>query len=131
MKHAACLAVLLAAQAAGAQPLGRLFTTPDERLLLDQARAASRAPPAPPPQQQAAPPVPVVPLTVNGFVRSSSGRSTVWVNEAAQEDERNSFKGSAGKPTVALRLPSGRKVELKAGQTIDPDRVTVRDVYPK
>ena len=136
MKNAAPLAALLAALAAPAthaQPLGRLFTTPAERLQLDQARAAAKAPPPAlaAPQQPATPPVPAAPVTVNGFVRSSSGRSTVWVNEAAQEDARNRFSGSERKATVTLRLPSGRKVELKPGQTADPDKVTVRDVYPK
>ena len=122
----------LAAPAAHGQPLGRLFTTPAERYQLDQARAAARAP-APPTaaaaQQPALAPAPAEPVTLHGFVRSSSGRSTVWVNAAEQEDARNRFSGPGRKPAVILRLPSGRRIELKPGQTADPNNARVRDVH--
>lgn len=124
------LLAMLAAPAAQGQPLGRLFTTPAERYQLDQARAAARAP-APPAaeatQQPAA--APAEPVTVHGFVRSSSGRSTVWVNAAEHEDARNRFSGPGRKPAVILRLPSGRRIELRPGQTADPNNARVRDVH--
>lgn len=130
--RAVILLAMLAAVAAHGQPLGRLFTTPAERYQLDQARAAARAP-APPAaeatQQPAAAPAPAEPVTVHGFVRSSSGRSTVWVDAAEQEDGRNRFSGPGRKPSVILRLPSGRRIELKPGQTADPNNARVRDVH--
>ena len=59
-------------------------------------------------------PPPPEPLTVNGFVRRSGGKSTVWLNQQAQEGKRVTTKNG-----VVITLPSGRKVTVKPGQSID------------
>ncbi|ATQ77507.1 hypothetical protein CR152_25650 [Massilia violaceinigra] len=117
------LFVTLTAQAQTA-PMGRLFTTPAERHQLDIQRGLVAAPPVPVVE---AAPVPQ-PMTVNGFVRRSSGKSTVWVNNEVQEGARNRFSGPAQAPRVTLTLPSGRKVVLKPGQSVDMNAGTVTDV---
>ena len=66
------LALALALSAAGAAaeaPLGRLFFTPQERADLDsgKTRTTADAALAPPP-------------TLDGVVRRSDGRGTVWIN---------------------------------------------------
>ncbi|MCE3606192.1 hypothetical protein LXA47_21660 [Massilia sp. P8910] len=127
MKYHATACLLLAA-AVGAQaqtaPMGRLFTTPAERHQLDIQRGLVAAPPAP--VVEAAPAA--QPMTVNGFVRRSSGKSTVWVNNEAREGARNRFSGPAQAPRVTLTLPSGQKVVLKPGQSVDMNAGTVTDV---
>lgn len=121
---AACI-VLAAAMPAQAQ-IGRLFTTPAERLQLDIERGLVAPPPAPVVQ---APPA-AQPMTVNGFVRRSSGKSTVWVNNEAQEGARKRFSGPARAPRVTLTLPSGRSVSVKPGQTVDANDGTVSEHQP-
>ncbi|CUI09218.1 hypothetical protein [Massilia antarctica] len=127
MKYHATACLLLAA-AVGAQaqtaPMGRLFTTPAERHQLDIQRGLAAAPPAPVVEAASAP----QPMTVNGFVRRSSGKSTVWVNNEAREGARNRFSGPAQAPRVTLTLPSGQKVVLKPGQSVDMNAGTVTDV---
>ena len=108
---AALVFCILAAGSAHAQPIGRLFTTPQERQQLDIARGLLAAPPQPAAQVAAPPPAP---LTVNGFVRRSGGKSTVWLNQQAQDGKR-----VIGKNGVAVTLPSGRTVTVKPGQSID------------
>ncbi len=115
------------------KPLGRLFLTPAERASLDSVRQNSRPPekivtPGNPDQEEdvvetAAPP-PVV--TVQGYVKRSDGKGTVWVNgrpvqeKAATKDvEIGKLQGKSNE--VQVKLPStGQTVKLKAGQSYDP-----------
>ena len=88
MKKALAVAVLVAGSimpAAGmaAEPLGRLFFTPEQRAALDagkliQAPRSSRVPAARGPRE----------VTLNGVVTRSDGESTVWVNGRAQNPDR-------------------------------------------
>lgn len=123
MKRALMLCVLLgAAFGARAQvpQLGRLFSTPEQRAQLDAQRygpppgtpAPAAAPPPPPP-----PPAP--PVELNGVVERSSGRSTVWLNQAPQQEPHNQLEHATG-GTLTLRLSSGQVVLLKPGQRYDP-----------
>lgn len=142
MNHHACacgaalaLAALLAAGPAHAQGgLGRLFTTPIERMQLDSQRNGS---PAGLPGQNtaiaapAAAPLPEQPLAVapepvqlNGVVRRSSGRSTVWLNQVPQADANNQLLPDQ---SLSLRLSSGRKLIMKPGQSFDPANGSVRE----
>jgi hypothetical protein len=88
---------LLASAAAGAQELGRLFFTPEQRAALD-ARRKARVPDKP-----AATPQAELPVTrINGAVQRSGGRSTVWVNgEAVPEGSPSA--GAQSAPRVADR----------------------------
>lgn len=120
------------AQAQGQYPaqapqLGRLFSTPDERAALDAQRGApgAVAAPAPPPvAAEPAPPAP--PLTLNGIVKRSSGKSTVWLNQVPQDDQRN-VSGVA----LSLRSASGHRLILKPGQSVDLNDGSVREAHER
>ena len=68
---ALAVALALAAGASAAAELRTLFHTPEERERLDRMRRGE--PPEPPRTQRAAP-------VVNGFVKRSDGRNTVWID---------------------------------------------------
>lgn len=116
------LYVLLSSAAAvlpahAAEPIGRLFHTPDERAALDRLRDGSSA-------RQT-----VDSVTLNGLVRASSGRSIAWINgEARRPEEVDQVAGvRPGSPEMTIRLQSGAQVGLKAGQTADMRKGTVQD----
>lgn len=112
--------------------VGRLFMTQQERTELDRVRMGG-APQVKEQGRTTRPPD--ANLTVNGYVqRNGSGKSTVWINSQAQyENERMdgaTLLSNKGKPgAVALQLPSGRNVHLKAGQSIDIASGQVREGY--
>ena len=133
MRLVPCLILCLASASAGAQTvsMGRLFNTPQERSNLDSQRggvssSGAQAPVASAPVQAAAPPP--EPYTVNGIIRRSDGKTTVWINQVAQEDQNNVLTGTAKTPALKLQLSSGRKVILKAGQTYNVTERTIKDV---
>lgn len=145
---------------AGANPsMGRLFATPTERSALDAHRGAplvaeqqmggSAGLPPPPVNPAmngagadgapAAPPPPPPSLTLNGVVRSSSGRTTVWLNDVAQsapdskvsKPAKAKAKGSkpaAANGALAFTLPSGKRILLQPGQRYDLNEGRVKDV---
>lgn len=127
-------AVLLVSDAAGAQGLGRLFSTPEERGLLDVLRARNevRAPSGPEQREEPA----RVPsrLMVNGLVTRERGPDSVWINgERVSRDEMTSegirVQGEAG-ARVRLILPrDAGSVRLKAGQKVDLATGSIRDAY--
>ena len=129
----ACLiAALLGASAAGAQELGRLFFTPEQRAALD-ARRKARVPDKP-----AATPVIEQPATrIDGAVRRSGGRSTVWVNgEAVPENPRSEGARlqSRGRRADSVSVPVGesaQRYDLRVGETLDRASGEVRDVVGK
>ena len=138
MKRPLVLSVLLAgaALAAQAQPpqLGRLFLSPEQRAQLDAQRygppapdPALAAPPSPP-----QPPPPAPPGELNGVVQRSSGRTTVWLNQEAQNEPHNHLaRDKSGTPgTLTLRLSNGQVLLLKPGQRYDPASGTVTEAPP-
>ena len=123
-----------------ADDLGRLFTTPEERQMLEALRNQPPRPEAPPeplePEALAPEPPPVQSVRVDGFVSRSRGNNTVWINGT------NSLTGDLGShqvdvnvrgirgQTVPVRVqnsPVG--VGLKPGQTFDPSDSRVVDLY--
>ena len=124
------LAAILLCAGAGvcrAQQLGRLFFTPEQRDALD-ARRKARVPDKP-----AAAAV-VSPTTrLDGYVKRSSGPSTVWVNgesllETAPEAPRiGATRANDGRVSVTVG-ESGARVGLKPGETLDRGSGEVRDV---
>lgn len=119
-------ALLALASSAGAEPIhGRLFFSADERAKLDQTRQKSgRAFSATATDQ----------ITVSGIVKRSGGKTTVWINQAPQhEDETPGGNAVRAAPDSAggidLRLPSGKTVKLKAGQTLDTAKGNIREGY--
>ena len=79
-------------------------------------------PNAPPP----APPAPEQ-LEMNGVVRSSSGRSTVWLNNVPQSGPQNKFS-NRNKKALTVTLPSGKKILLRPGQRYDLADGRVKDI---
>lgn len=119
--------VLLAAPTGGeAQELGRLFFTPEQRSALD-ARRKARVPDRP------AVTTVVSPTTrLDGYVKRSGGRSTVFVNGEAM------LEGTADAPVVdperrggRVPVPTGegsQRVELRPGEVLDRGTSQVKDV---
>ncbi|MBA2592714.1 MAG: hypothetical protein M3495_20470 [Pseudomonadota bacterium] len=133
------LALAACAAVAQAQDLGRLFTTPQEREMLEALR---RQPPKP--QTEAAPVVapavesaPVVPnVTMNGLVRRSRGRGMVWVNGVTSLEGDLDAQGIAidvgalRGTTLPVRIGNAPlAVGLKPGQTYDTGEAEVREGY--
>ena len=121
------LALALAAPLAEAQELGRLFLTPEQRSALD-ARRKARVPDKP------AAAVVASPVTrIDGYVKRSGGRSTVFINgdavsetspEAPRIDTANTPGGS-----VSVNVgEGGSRARLRPGETLDRGNGEVRDV---
>ena len=110
------------------QDIGRLFFTPEQRAALDGRRKARM------PDKPSAVPIVVSPTTrLDGFVRRSDGRSTVWVNgEALGESGPDAPRIEPGRSTdarVSVSVgDSGARTALKPGQVLDRDSGEVRDV---
>jgi hypothetical protein len=102
-----------------AQDVGRLFFTPEQRAALD-ARRKARVPDKP-----AAVPLIVSPTTrLDGYVRRSDGRSTVWVNGASADDT-----APQGDGRVSVGVGDSRaRVQLKPGEVLDRGSGEVTDV---
>jgi hypothetical protein len=136
MRHLA-LAILASAllvpAAAGAQSaavapaLGRLFFSPEQRAALDERRKA-RLPDKP----AALPPSPTT--RVDGYVRRSSGKSTVWIDgqpvREGPQPEGISVRGAADPSRVTLTVTgeSRRSVQMRVGETLDRGSGAVKDV---
>lgn len=102
-------------QPAQARHLGRLFSTPQERALLD-ARRDGTVVESQPPAAPVLPPSPPAPLQLNGVVQRSNGQTTVWLNDAPLAERDGKVQPDR---SVQLRLPSGKRVTLKPGQSYD------------
>jgi hypothetical protein len=128
----ACLfAALLLGPAASAQELGRLFFTPEQRAALD-ARRKARVPDKPAAVPQAESPV----TRIDGAVRRSGGKSTVWVNgeavsEGAQADGAKVTARERGAARVTLPTGEGAQRDLRVGESLDRGSGEVRDVVGK
>ena len=100
-----------------AEPLGRLFLTPQQRQDLDRRRATNRA-------EEEAPQVREGPLTLDGHVQRSSGKTATWVNGVPQYDShlspdpaRVTVVPNAGEPGVSLKV--GEIYERASGEVRD------------
>jgi hypothetical protein len=116
-------------------PLGRLFLTPQERALLDNARrnrvraaalaaAADKKPKLPP----------VRDVTINGVVKRSDGEAIIWVNGRPTDGETDDGMHVAASPgtdaSIVVREPEkGRKVRLKVGQRVDLTTGRIEENY--
>ena len=129
MKRLAPLALLLALLSAGpaaAQQLGRLFFTPEQRAALD-ARRAARLPDKPAAVAES-------PTTrVDGYVKRSSGKSTVWVDGEAMPDglQLEGLRVQRGNDPTRVTVTigeDGRRIVLRVGETLDRATGQVKDV---
>jgi hypothetical protein len=106
-------------EACFAQELGRLFFTPEQRKALD-ARRKARVPDKP-----AAAAVVVSPtIRLDGYVKRSGARSTVWVNGESVDDKPPSGDSDTRVP-VTVGEGAG-KIGLKPGETLDRGNGEVR-----
>ena len=104
-------------QVAAQENLGRLFFTEQQRQELDRRRQANI---------REAAVIVESSVTVNGQVsRSSSGRSTTWINGVPQESTRNppdparvTLPGGEGAPSVNLKI--GQTLDKIRGEVLDP-----------
>lgn len=117
MKRILILASCALVLNASAEPLGRLFHSPEQRALLDTARKTmpmnlsgeAQAPSAPD-------------YTLKGVVTRSDGKRSVWLNNRLEHGA-----GRAGEQ-VPVQVPGG-EVKLKVGQSIDPATGRVIEGY--
>jgi hypothetical protein len=136
----ALCATVLSSAAAGAQELGRLFTSPQQRESLERMRRSGKPEDASATSGASAarPAEPALAIgdrliVVNGVVtRSGSKRATIWLDDVAHDESARRVGGVAMVPgreqgTVALTLRSGRKIGLKAGQSVDAVSGTVTE----
>ena len=102
-----------------AQELGRLFFTQEQRAALD-ARRKARVPDKP-----AAAAVVASPTTrLDGFVKRSTGPSTVFVNGESLNEIPRERDGRVAVP----RGDGGARVGMKPGEVLDRGTGDVRDV---
>ena len=111
------LLCLAAPAAAAAEELGRLFFTPQQRQDLDRRRATNRA-------EEEAPQIKEGPLTLEGHVQRSSGKTTTWINGVPQYDSpagrdpaRVTVVPNEGEPGVSLKI--GQIYERMSGEVRD------------
>lgn len=140
-----CVAVA-PAQAASADDFGRLFSRPAEREKLDKLRQNHQLKVAAPsnedaPQEGDAEPVEnVAPIAMQGYVKRSDGKGTLWINsQAVQEGDsvdnvqigRINRRGFSSKAPIAegVDVQAGsKKIRLKAGQVYEPETSQIREL---
>jgi hypothetical protein len=108
------LACLVSPAAVAAEELGRLFLTPQQRQDLDRRRATNRA-------EEEAPQIQEGPLTLEGHVQRSSGKTATWINGVPQYDShsgrdpaRVTVVPNEGEPGVSLKV--GEIYERMSGE---------------
>lgn len=97
--------------------IARLFFTPAERAALDKARQEKPSP-RPPASEEAPAPV-ESPLSVNGIVRRTDGKSTVWVNAKPIQEGDPQVKIGPANSTI-IKRSNGQEVAIEPGQFFDP-----------
>jgi hypothetical protein len=117
-----------AAAAASAQELGRLFFTPEQRAELD-ARRKARVPDRPAAVVTESPST-----TLDGYVKRSNGKSTVFLNgepitEGADAKRAQVIPSRDDPSRAAIEVgEGGRRVPLKVGESLDRGTGEVSDV---
>ena len=122
------LAATLLWAAAGpalAQEVGRLFFTPEQRQALDARRKARVM------DKPAAAVVASPTMRLDGFVKRSDGRSTVWVNGESLPESSQPESPRIGAPDSRVSVTVGEsssRVQLKPGEILDRGNGAVSDV---
>lgn len=129
--------------AAGAETLGRLFTTPAERAALERLRhPQAKLAEAPKPVKRQvvelppASPPPVPEVSVQGVVTRSDGQNVVWVNGETVLQSGPAGQGlrvETGRirgDSVPIVLPGDKAtIHLQPGQVYNPADSKVLDAY--
>lgn len=125
------------AAAQSAEPLGRLFFTPAQRLSLDVSRTnRTRAALSTTERTEDTTPL-VQTITYGGVVRRSDGKSTAWFNNRPFNDQElaggaNIVGRVRSDGSVTLQVPqTGRSVNLKPGQSVELLSGTIEEAYSR
>jgi hypothetical protein len=108
-----------------AEELGRLFFTPEQRSALD-ARRKARVPDRPATAVVASPT-----MRLDGYVKRSGGKSTVWVNREALDEGGTDLPRLPRGSDDHVSVPVGEthsRVQMKPGETLDRGNGEVHDV---
>jgi len=116
-----------------AEPVGRLFSTPEQRSQLDALRASKRNQPVvtetvvQPTVIKRKPIILPDAINVQGYVKRTDGKKgTVWVNGKAIQERSGNKDVQVGQLSkhgkrVPIRIPAnGKHLSLKPGQVYDP-----------
>ncbi|HDR46356.1 MAG TPA: hypothetical protein ENN94_01495 [Geoalkalibacter subterraneus] len=126
-----------------AEQLGRLFFTPEERMVLEQMRRLSPdSSMVSVPEQQVEASVDATRddkpafITLSGTVTRSSGASVVWLNGASYKGKKLPENVQLPRPVTAgqivFRVPEkGKSYLLRPGQTLDVANGEVRASYER
>ncbi len=131
MKRIGLAMILALAATAQAENMGRLFFTPEQRLLLDNARGQKVKIEV---EEQAAEPAPEI-VSLNGVVKRDDGQTTVWLNNRAVSDRKSAGgvtihpQGTASDPVLFTIPQIERVVTLRVGQNLDVTTGQVVEPY--
>ena len=111
---AACLMLLAVDVVASAEPLGRLFFTPEQRAVLERQRRDGSTDAALADGER---------LRLDGIVTRSAGPPTIWANGRPLPDP--ALAGIRPRPGRApqgasVPLADGSRVDLNVGETLEP-----------
>jgi len=129
MKYIIIASAFLFATSAEADTMGRLFFTPEQRILLDNARGQKVKI-----EERMEEPAPEI-VSLNGVVRRDDGRTTVWLNNRAVSDRHTAGgvtilpQGTASDPVVFSIPQAERVVTLRVGQNLDVTTGQVVEPY--
>ena len=124
------------AAAQSAEPLGRLFFTPAQRLSLDVTRTNRARTSISAEKTEDSTPL-VQTITYGGVVRRSDGKSTAWFNNRPFNDQElaggaNIVGRVRADGSVTLQVPqTGRSVNLKPGQSVELLSGTIEEAYSR
>lgn len=106
------LVLIAAAYPAQAAGLGRLFFTPEQRSSFERQRSD-------PDQQHAL--EDSATLVINGVVRRSDGKTTVWINGVPQQHHSKIriFLAPQDPSRVTLGIDGGVPIRLRVGEAVD------------
>lgn len=131
MKRIGLAMILALAATAQAENMGRLFFTPEQRLLLDNARGQKVKIEV---EEQTAEPAPEI-VSLNGVVKRDDGQTTVWLNNRAVSDRKSAGgvtihpQGTASDPVLFTIPQIERVVTLRVGQNLDVTTGQVVEPY--
>lgn len=110
-----CLLALACAAPSRAEPLGRLFLTPERRALLDRQRQANVL--------QQVESAEGASMSLDGIVTRSTGKRTVWVNGRTQNESETgpgvSVRRGKAPGEAELSADEGPPVSLKVGESVN------------
>jgi hypothetical protein len=116
-----------------ADDLQRLFTTPQQRLALEQQRLA---PPPEPIITEQNPELPKPPayIAYNGLMRTKQGKLAIWLNGSqefnlVQTGYNIELSHNKNNIIITLIQPAYTKIELRPGEILDTENLRILQAY--